>query len=129
MLCINKKYLLLAVSLFLIEALIAIYVRDEIFRPYVGDFLVVLFLYCLLKSFWEVRVMKAVLLILSFACIIEVLQYFKLSDKLGESGDGFLSVVLGSHFDWIDLVAYILGALSILLIERMRGKWGHELAA
>ena len=129
MLSINKKYLLLAVSLFLVEALIAIYVRDEIFRPYVGDFLVVVFLYCLLKSFWTVRVMKAVLVILSFACMIELLQYFKLSDKLGVSGDGILSIVLGSHFDWIDLVAYLLGALSILVIERMRGKWGHELVA
>jgi uncharacterized membrane protein len=39
----HKTYFLLAVLLFVIELLIALYLHDRFIRPHVGDFLVVIF--------------------------------------------------------------------------------------
>ena len=57
MLTFNPRYFLVAVALFITEVLIALYVRDDFIRPYVGDFLVVILVYCagraLLKTAME----------------------------------------------------------------------------
>ena len=54
MLRLNKTYLTLAVFIFVIEVLIALYVHDNFIRPYVGDVLVVILMYCFVKSFLDV---------------------------------------------------------------------------
>ena len=51
MVIFNKTYFLLALLLLLAEVLIALYLHDALIRPYGGDFLVVILLYCFVKSF------------------------------------------------------------------------------
>ena len=51
MLTFKPGFLVIAFILFVIEVLIALYVRDSIIRPYVGDFLVVIMLYCFVRAF------------------------------------------------------------------------------
>ena len=49
-----KKYALLAVLLFVVELTIAVFINDAFIRPFLGDVLVVMLLFCLCKSFVKV---------------------------------------------------------------------------
>ena len=49
----DKYYFFAALLLFLVELVIALYVKDNFVRPYLGDLLVVILIYCCLKSFWK----------------------------------------------------------------------------
>lgn len=114
----NKKYFLVAVTLFIIEVLIALYVSDAIIRPYVGDFLVVILLYCAVKAFFRIRCVPATIGVLLFAYVIEILQYFQIVHRLGLQNSKLATVVIGSSFEWIDIVAYTAGCACIILFDR-----------
>jgi hypothetical protein len=118
MLTFNKKYFLLALLLFLIEVLIAAYLNDAFVRPYVGDYLVVILLYCLARSFVNLPVVPLAIGVLLFAYTIEILQYFNLVDRLGLRHSRLAVIVIGSSFEWIDLVAYTLGVATVIAIEK-----------
>jgi hypothetical protein len=116
----NKKYFLATAILFLVEIFIALYVRDKFVRPYAGDFLVVMLLYCFLKSFLRISVKTAAISVLVFAYFIEALQYFNIIGFLGIEDHTLLKIVLGSHFEWADMLAYTLGIFAIFGIEKIR---------
>ena len=79
----NKTYFALAVLLFIIEVLIALYQHDNFVRSYGGDFLVVILLYCFIKSFIVKPVIKTAIAVLIFAYSVEISQYFHLIKLLG----------------------------------------------
>ena len=114
------RYFLAFLLLFLVEVGIALFVRDRFVRPYLGDVLVVLLLYCFLQSFLKLQPRVAALGVLLFAFGIEMLQYFRLVEVLGLRDNKIATTVLGSSFDWEDLLAYSLGAVLVLLIEGFR---------
>ena len=116
----HSKYFLGALLLFFTEIFIAVFVKDSVIRPYGGDFLVVIFLYCLLKSFFKIPVKSAIFGVLLFAFVVEATQHFKLVELWGLQDNSIALVVLGNQFEWLDLLIYSLGALSILLIEQIR---------
>lgn len=116
----NKRYLLVAVLLFIIEVLIAAYVNDAFIRPYVGDYLVVILLYCFVRSFVKLPVVPLAIGVLLFSYTIEVLQYFNLVDHLGLRHSRLAVIVIGSSFQWIDLVAYTAGIATVIAIEKYR---------
>ena len=72
----NPRYFLFTLILFVVEVLIAIYAHDPIIRPYVGDVLVVMLIYCFIKSFFKTPVVSTAIGVLIFSYVIEVLQYF-----------------------------------------------------
>ncbi len=78
----NKTYFVLTVVLFLIEVLIALYIHDTIIRPYVGDVLVVILIYCFVRSFVNIRVVPAAVFVLIFVFVIETLQFINIVEKL-----------------------------------------------
>lgn len=119
----NVKYFLVALFFFFIEVIIALYVQDSFVRPYGGDFLVVIFLYCLLQSFFRIPVKNAIFGVLVFAYFIETLQYFKASEFFGISDNKVASVVLGKHFEWLDILLYTLGGLAIYAMEKSRSMY------
>ena len=43
----KKQYLIAAVLILAVEIVIGLFVYDNIIRPYVGDFLVIILIYCL----------------------------------------------------------------------------------
>jgi glycopeptide antibiotics resistance protein len=94
----HSKYFLAAVILFLIEVFIAAFVQDSFIRPYGGDFLVVVFLYCLLKSFFKLPVKKAILGVLLFTFAVEGSQYLKLVDLMGLQDNKIASARYGESF-------------------------------
>jgi len=70
----NKKYLILTIILFVIEVLIAVFVRDAFVRPYVGDYLVVILIYCAVRTVLKASVWKVAVGVLLFSFLIETLQ-------------------------------------------------------
>ncbi|HEX9960237.1 MAG TPA: DUF2809 domain-containing protein [Pyrinomonadaceae bacterium] len=113
----NVKYFLLTALLLAVEICIALFVKDSFVRPFVGDALVVILIYCFLRIFLKVSYWKAALGVFAFACLIEILQYFDYAALLGLENNRVLSVMLGRTFEWMDFVAYLAGFLSIILIE------------
>jgi len=119
---IHKFYLLATVLLFLVEVFIALFVRDRFIRPYFGDFLVVILIYCFVKTFWNVAPWKAGLAVWLFSFAIEIGQYFQLVKLLGLQHSELARTVIGTGFAWEDLVAYTLGVAAVPAIEWGRGK-------
>ncbi|HLM01293.1 MAG TPA: DUF2809 domain-containing protein [Pyrinomonadaceae bacterium] len=114
----NVKYLLPAAFLFALEICIALFVTDSIVRPFVGDALVVILIYCFLRIFFSAAsYWKTASGVLAFACAIEILQYFDYVARLGLENNRVLSVALGRTFEWLDFAAYLAGFLFIILIE------------
>ncbi len=124
----NSTYFLAALLLFFTEVFIAAVVQDSFIRPYGGDFLVVVFLYCLLKSFSKIPVKNAIFGVLFFAYAVEAFQYFDLPGMLGLSGNKIALVVLGNHFEWLDMLIYSLAGVFIFIIEQARGNFSKKRA-
>ena len=114
----NKNYFILSVIIFITEVLIALFVRDSFIRPYFGDFLVVILLYCMVRSFLNYPVPVVVMAVLLFAYLMETLQYFKLVELLGLEGSKLATTLIGTDFAWMDMLAYTLGAVAIIWVER-----------
>ncbi len=114
---ISKTYFLVSLLLFGIEIAIALFVHDSIIRPYIGDLLVVILLYCFLKTFIRIGVTKAGIGVLLFAYSIETLQYFNLVDLLGLTHNQLAKIVIGSSFSWTDLISYTFGILIVFYLE------------
>ncbi len=112
----NKNYAILAILLLILEIAIALFVRDSLIRPYVGDVLVVIFLYCLLKTFLKISTNVALSFALTFAFIVEGLQLLNITTIFDISNPVF-RIILGSHFEIQDLLAYCLGAVLIITTE------------
>jgi len=117
MLRFNYKYFLVATAIFVIEVLIALYVHDAIIRPYIGDVLVVILLYCLVRSFFDTPVMPTAIAVLLFSYLIETLQYFQYVKWFGLQDNHFANVVMGNYFAWTDLLAYTIGIVIVWIAE------------
>ncbi|MES2776494.1 MAG: DUF2809 domain-containing protein [Bacteroidota bacterium] len=113
----NKKYFFLTCFLFLTEVLIALYVHDQVIRPYIGDVLVVILIYCFVRTFFNVPVFPVAIGVLAFACLIETMQYFKLVNLLGLQKSKLANTVIGNSFSWGDILAYIAGIAIVLAVE------------
>lgn len=118
----NKQYFLLAIGLFITEAIIAAFVTDSIIRPYGGDFLVVIFVYSTVKSIINMPWFPASLAVLTFAFFIELLQYLHFIRWIGLEESPLARAILGSSFAWTDIAMYILGTVTIMLVEKNRNK-------
>src|SRR4051812_43745911 len=101
----SPKYLLLTVILFAIEVCIALYITDRFIRPFVGDVLVVVLIYCFVSIFLNVSYWKAAFGVFLFASLIETLQYFDYVKLLGLENNRVLSVMMGRTFEWSDYAA------------------------
>ena len=120
MLRFDLKYFLCAAVLFITEALIAAFVHDDFIRPTFGDFLVVILLYCGLRTFIRANYRVIAIAVLFIAYIIEVSQYFHLIVRLGLQHSTPAQWLLGSGFSWADMVAYTLGVILIWIVEGRR---------
>lgn len=115
----NRKYFFWALLLFLIEILIALFVHDAFVRPYVGDFLVVILLYCAFRTVLKNSVFTVALAVLVIAYGIEVMQYFHFIKWIGWEHNVLVRTILGYGFSWWDMLAYTLGFLAIVLVEKI----------
>lgn len=111
-------YFCLALIIFLIEIAIAKYMSGWV-RSYLGDVLVIALLYSAIMSVAALNKKSVVLFTLIVAFIIEFSQYFKLAERLGFAPDSLAYIVLGNTFSVEDLGCYVVGAILILLVERV----------
>ncbi len=117
----SKKYALAFAIIFLVEVSIALFFKDQIIRPLVGDVLVVVLMYACVRMLFEVRNPRRFALgLLLFAYSVELSQAFDLVARLGLAGSKLASTVLGTTFDWRDLLAYTLGFVLILVEIRTK---------
>jgi hypothetical protein len=110
------KYPIASVVLLAVEIFIAVFIHDQFIRPFFGDFLAVVFVYCGLRIFNQ-NILKTALLSLLIAYCIEILQYFKFIEITGLIKYKMLAILIGNSFSWLDILAYTLGFVFILLIE------------
>jgi Protein of unknown function (DUF2809) len=112
----HKKYFFIFLSLFLLESCIALFVHDRFIRPFVGDVIVVWLVFAFVRMFfdrgkdWQIAAG-----VFAFAVLVEVGQYFDLVSLLGLQGSRMARVVIGSVFDWRDMLAYGVGVLVLMV--------------
>lgn len=92
-----------------IEVLIAVFAQDGFVRPYLGDFLVVILLYCLLRAFVNMRPAWAAVAVLLVASGVELLQYFNVVQWMGLQHNQAAATLIGNTFDPADVLAYAMG--------------------
>lgn len=110
-------YLILFCVLLLTEILIALFVRDDFVRPYVGDMLVTVLLCSLIRVFVPSGVKLLPLYVFLFAAAVEAGQYFNIVDLLGLGGNRFVSTLVGTTFSVHDLVCYAIGSAASFGID------------
>ena len=120
----NWRYAGLTVVLFLVELGLALFVRDDFFRPFVGDVLVVVLIYSFLRIFLQNRSYRLVVAVCGFAFLVEFIQMFDPIGLFQLQKYKVLSIVVGRTFSRLDLLAYVVGSgLNALLLfgERREG--------
>lgn len=120
-----KNNFIAFIILLIVEIIIAYFHFNPFIRGFLGDVLVVLLLYSFLKIFIRNNVVKIAISVLAFAFFVEFLQYFKLAKILNIQSEVLL-IVLGAVFDVWDLVAYFIGFLFILVLEKLFHKNTHQ---
>jgi hypothetical protein len=113
----NLTYFLLTLLLIGVEIFIGVRMHDALIRPYGGDLLCVILLYCLIRSFWRLPVLPLALGVLLFSYAEEASQYFHLADRLGFTRPSLMRTLIGTYFTWGDILSYTLGIGMVLLIE------------
>lgn len=107
-------YAAVFILLLFVEIMIALYVHDSFVRPYLGDVLAVVVVYCFIRIFITGRVGVLPLGVFFFAACVEVMQYFRLAERLGIMGNRFFRILLGSVFDWKDIACYAVGCIMLV---------------
>ncbi len=114
----RATHLAIALAIFVAEVLIAtVFSRVVFVRAFVGDFLVVMLVYHVVKGFTLVRPRPLAVGVFLFACLVEGVQYFHPVDRLGLRHGSVLAIVMGNSFSWEDVLMYFLGCLASWLLD------------
>jgi len=112
----SKKYAALSIGLLAIEITIALFIHDSLIRPFIGDMLVVILIFTACRSVIKADNFRLAFCVLLFSFAVEIGQYFQLVSLLGLQHRGALRTILGTTFDYRDLLAYSAGILIIWVI-------------
>ena len=115
----RSGYALAAALLLVVEVVIALFVRDGLVRPYLGDVLAVALVACALRAVLGVGSLPAALAAFGIAAMIEFGQYWRVLRMVGLEDDPLARTILGSGFDRVDFLAYAAGALCIIVVDRL----------
>ena len=109
-------YILLFLILLTVEFCIAVYIHDDFIRPYVGDVLVTILLCCLFRSIFPEKLPRLPLYVLLFCIFVEIFQLFHIVERF-EIKSGIIHLLLGSTFDWKDIICYAIGCVLFYAAE------------
>ncbi|MBT8257625.1 MAG: DUF2809 domain-containing protein [Bacteroidia bacterium] len=101
----------------IIEIGIATFISGGFIRHSLGDFLAVILLYCLIMSFFKIKPIIVAWIVLIIATFIEVGQFFKVLEVLELQDNRLLNIVFGNTFSYGDLIAYLLGIMTVIIVE------------
>lgn len=116
------SYLAAVLVIFMVEVLIALYIHDDFVRPWGGDVLVVVLLYCFVRGVTRLNVLSAAWVVLVFSWLIETLQYLQIIRILGLEDNAVARTIIGTTFSWSDIVAYTLGIVLVVGMEGVMNK-------
>ncbi|MCE3075228.1 ribosomal maturation YjgA family protein [Chryseobacterium gwangjuense] len=118
----NLKFLLLSIAIFLVEVLIATRLKDIFFvRAYLGDVIVVMLIYTLIKSFFKIENNEKLIWgILAFSFLVEFAQYFTIAEKLGFREGSLMYIIVGNSFSWIDILCYAAGCMVMFFVIKIK---------
>ena len=112
-----------ALLLLVAEVLIALFVRDAFVRPYLGDVLVVILLYCIVRcgkpTDWPLLPLGLFL----FAAAVEAAQAMHLVTWLGWEDVPLLATLLGTSFSWWDMLCYAVGSVVCAGMDAFVRRW------
>ncbi|GGG35190.1 hypothetical protein GCM10011344_39990 [Dokdonia pacifica] len=80
--------------------------------------LVVILIYCFVRTFIKTSYLKAIIGVLFFAYVVEAIQATSFIHWIGLSNNQIAKIILGTTFDWKDIVAYSIGGVLILIFEK-----------
>lgn len=110
---VRGLHLAIALAVFVVEVLIATTFAHVAFvRASLGDYLVVVLLYHLVKAATLARPRPLAVGVFLFACLVEGIQWWHPADLLGLRPGSVLAIVLGNSFSWADVLMYALGCLT-----------------
>jgi hypothetical protein len=118
MLRFKPTYFVLAILLVVTDFLLINRLHDAVIRPYGGDLIWGIFLYCVVRSFVNGPVKQMAICVLLFCYAEEILQYFHLADLLGCTKPSLMRTLIGTSFSWLDLLCYTLGIGVVLILEK-----------
>lgn len=113
-------YLALAALSFILLVLIATrWAGHSFVRGFLGDLLVVVFLFLAVKACVDARSGAVALGVFIFACAVETLQFFRLAEALSLAKGSVARIVLGATFDPLDVLAYAIGCVLAYAADRL----------
>ena len=116
---LRATYFAIFVAILCIEILIGVYVRDAFVRPYVGDVLVVVLIYCAVRVIFPMGIKLLPLYVFAFSCGVELLQLVDVVSLLGIPSGSLLAILIGSTFSVADLVCYAVGCTLAALLTKL----------
>lgn len=102
--------------LFAVEIIIGLYVHDQFVRPYIGDMLVVVLLWALVRMIIPFRAVWLSGAIYVFAVLVELSQMIPLVDFL-EIENRLIRILMGTSFAVGDLFAYAAGCIVTAIVD------------
>ena len=111
----NLKYFISFIILLCTETCILF--TDGFIRHTVGDYFVVILLYCFVKSFFNFPVKKTAFVILGISFCVEFLQLTGLPNIAPFASSQVSKIILGTTFVFTDLIAYSLGIATVLYFD------------
>lgn len=111
-------YAALFLLLLAVEIYIGMYVHDSFVRPYLGDVLVVILLWALVRILIPNKVVWLSGAILIFSVLVELSQLIPLVDLLGIK-NRLIRVLMGTSFAYGDLFAYAAGCAVTAVVDIM----------
>ncbi len=122
---INLKYLTAFLLLFVTEVLIALFVKDKIIRPFIGDVLVIILMYTFIRGIIKKTIKGLPVYLFIFAGLVEVSQYFHLVDRLNLRNNRLMATIMGTSFDIRDILCYSAGTIMLIIWERLEKSKDH----
>jgi hypothetical protein len=95
-------------------------VHDDFIRPYIGDVLIVCVIYCAIRAIFPNKIKMLPIWVFLFAVLVEFMQYIGIVNILGLNENAFFRVLMGSVFDWKDVICYGIGCILLAVHESIR---------
>ena len=112
-------YSVLFFVLLTIEILIALFIRDNFIRPYIGDMLVTILICAFARFFIPEKIKLLPLMVFAFSLLVEIGQYFDFVKFLGLDDNVLISTLLGRTFSIADLICYAMGCIVFAVVDYM----------
>lgn len=113
-----RRHAIVALALLVVEVCIALFVRDRIVRPFVGDLLAVMLVHFALRATLPLGPRLAAGIALMVAVMVELGQLIGILHWIGLADNPIARIVFGTGFDPLDFAAYAAGALVAIAVDR-----------